>query len=340
MESGTANWVADPPWALITTDAHSPTHSWTDSPASDYANDADVSLTSIPFSLAGFTNPILRFWNHYALEEGWDYGCVEVSTDDGVSWTEAACYTGWLTDWTHEQVSLRDYGGQASVRIRFHLVSDSIVTDDGWYVDDVEVRETQEEGSIHGTVTYNGAGIPGIPLRLRFYDGASWNTAAETATGGGSYSFTGLPSLVAGQKYYVRYGPNTTNSDYLFAWYGPDITSYTAGESVPGGDFDIANVSLLSPDPGATLPLPITFTWQRRGVATDTYRWVLLDPETGGWWVSDDLGYADSFTLTSLPEWAEYGKEYGWYVEVYNGPDSFGKSFYYRTITFSATSPP
>ncbi len=84
-----------------------------------------------------------------------------------------------MANWTHEQVSLRDYGGQPSVRMRFRLVSDSSVTDDGWYIDDVEVRETQERGSIHGTVTYNGAGIPGIPLRLRFYDGASWNTAAS-----------------------------------------------------------------------------------------------------------------------------------------------------------------
>ena len=148
-----------------------------------------------------------------------------------------------------------------------------------------------------------------------------------------------MPGLGGGQTYYVRYGPNSIEPWCLFAWYGPDITSYTAGTSVHGGDFDIANVSLLSPDPGATLSLPITFTWQRRGVATDTYRWVLFDPSdpsTG--WITGDLGYVDSFTLSNLPSGAEHGKEYGWYVEVYNGPDSFGASFYYHPITFSATA--
>ncbi len=60
------------------------------------------------------------------------------------------------------------------------------------------------------------------------------------------------------------------------------------------------------------MTLPATFTWQRWGDATGTYRWVLFDPETDDWWISGDLGYADSFTLTSLPEGVEYGKEYGW----------------------------
>ena len=64
--------------------------------------------------------------------------------------------------------------------------------------------------------------------------------------------------------YYVRYGPNDTDDRYLWNWYGPDITSYTAASGVAGGDFDIADVELLSPDPGATVTLPETFTWRRR----------------------------------------------------------------------------
>jgi len=189
---------------------------------------------------------------------------------------------------------------------------------------------------IYGRVSYNGATAPGIELNLRFYDGASWSTAATTTTdSNGNYRFTNVPGLGAGQIYYVRYGPNITEPSYLFVWYGPYITSYTAGTSVQGGDFDIANVSLLEPPHDVTRALPVTFTWQRRMIATDTYRWLLFDLQTGDWlWITGDLGYADSFTLTGLPEGAEYGKEYGWYVEVYNGPASFGESFYYRRITF------
>lgn len=42
------------------------------------------------------------------------------------------------------------------------------------------------------------------------------------------------------------------------------------------------------------------------------------------------------FTLIALPDGAELSKEYGWYVRVYNGPDSFGLSHYYGGITFSS----
>jgi hypothetical protein len=137
--------------------------------------------------------------------------------------------------------------------------------------------------------------------------------------------------------YYVRYGPNTAQPDYLHNWHGPNISTYTAGDSVPGGDFDIANVSLLSPANGITVTLPVTFTWQMRGVASDTYRWVLFEPGTGTVLnVSDDLGSVGSYTLTSLPDGVDYDEAYGWYARVYNGPDSYGIPYYYRAVTFSS----
>lgn len=147
-----------------------------------------------------------------------------------------------------------------------------------------------------------------------------------------------MPSLGADQLYYVRYGPNTADPRYLYDWYGPDITSYTAGESVPGGDFDIANVELLSPDSGAVVTLPTTFTWRRRGLAGDSYGWSLFDPAGDDWWWTGDLGDVSGFTLTGLPEGATYGKEYGWDVWVFRGPDSYGSSFYYHAVTFSASA--
>lgn len=191
---------------------------------------------------------------------------------------------------------------------------------------------------IHGRVTYNGAAASGVELDLRFF-GSDWSTKDTTTTDdGGRYYFIGSPSLGPGQTYYVRYGFNATQPDYLFAWYCPDITSYTAGESIPGGDFDIANVNMLSPDPDATVTLPQTFTWQLRGLEGDTYRWGLFDPGGLDAWWTDDLGDVDSFTLTALPGGAVYGKEYGWEVWVCHGPDSCGSSFYYRPVTFAASA--
>ncbi len=190
---------------------------------------------------------------------------------------------------------------------------------------------------IHGHVTYSGAAAPDIQLRLQVYDDNSESTVATTTTDGdGGYLFTGIPGLGAGRTYYVRYGPNGTDSRYVVSWYGPDIASYTAGTSLAGGDFDIADVSLTSPAGGSTLPLPVTFTWQIRNVAADTYRWFLFDLDNPtSVWATQDLGHVGQTTVTGL-EGVEYGKEYGWYIRIYNGADSYGRSFYYRGITFSA----
>jgi bacillolysin len=204
----------------------------------------------------------------------------------------------------------------------------------GWSNVECVVVPTVNNG-INGRVTYNGAAATGIELLLRFWSGSAWSTAATTTTDGeGRYRFMGAASLGAGQQYYVRFGPNTTNSSYVFAWWAPSITTYASGSTVPGGDFDIANVYLLSPASGVAMHLPVTLTWQTRGIATDTYRVELFDPNTGDGWITDDLGNVGSFTVTSLPEGAVFGKAYGWFVDVYNGPDSVGESYYYRTITF------
>ena len=89
----------------------------------------------------------------------------------------------------------------------------------------------------------------------------------------------------------------------LYAWYGSIITpAYTSGTRLHGGSFDIANVDLLSPAYGATVSLPATFTWQRRGLAGDTYRIFLFDLDTGDGALTRDLGDTGSTTLTSLPD--------------------------------------
>ena len=205
----------------------------------------------------------------------------------------------------------------------------------GWSnVVSVVVQPTANNG-INGRVTYKGAAAAGIELQLRFYNGSTWSTAATTTTDGdGRYRFTGAASLGAGQQYYVRFGPNNTNSSYVYSWWAPSITTYTSGSTIPGGDFDIANVNLSSPAGGAAVHLPVTFTWQQRGIATDTYRLELFDPDTDDGWVTDDLGNVGSFTMTGMPTGAIFSQPYGWDLVVFNGPDSYGGSYYYREITF------
>lgn len=175
----------------------------------------------------------------------------------------------------------------------------------------------------------------GIALELRHWNGTSWSTVATTETGAqGDYRFTNIPSLGTGEVYYVRYGFNTTDDRYLNAWFGPQIATYAAGQDVDGGSFDIANVEMLSPNHGSTVTLPATFTWQRRDIGGDTYGWGLFDLSSDAAWWTNDLGNVDSYQLRSLPEGASYWHDYGWYVYVFSGPDGYGRSYYYRRVTF------
>ena len=105
---------------------------------------------------------------------------------------------------------------------------------------------------INGRVTFKGAAAPGIELQLRFYDGSKTTTAATTTTDSeGRYRFTSAASLGSGQEYWVRF-LSPDNPAYVSRWQTASITAYTSGSTVPGGDFDIADVTLLSPPHGAT----------------------------------------------------------------------------------------
>jgi hypothetical protein len=47
-------------------------------------------------------------------------------------------YDGFQTQWVNEEINLNDYIG-SNILLRFKLVSDNYVTEDGFYFDDVEV---------------------------------------------------------------------------------------------------------------------------------------------------------------------------------------------------------
>jgi len=186
MESGDSKWTPYTPWALIDSDFHSQGHSWTDSPGVDYANNADVSLTSASFDLssASSSNALtLTFWHHYEFESGYDYGRVEISSDGGTNWTELVSFTGTKSEWTKAEVNLSAYAGEPDVRIRFRLTSDSSVSHDGWYIDDVNVRGVLFEDftATSGTAsyTYTAAGTYHPTLRVTDDEG---NSATDSLT--------------------------------------------------------------------------------------------------------------------------------------------------------------
>ncbi len=100
-------------------------------------------------------------WNDYAIEEEWDFGFVEVSTDGGQTWVPQVVYnedgsvatttvdphgnmttwgktnglTGISGDWVHQYVDLSGFAGQ-TVSVRLVLDTDAAFQERGWFADD------------------------------------------------------------------------------------------------------------------------------------------------------------------------------------------------------------
>jgi hypothetical protein len=145
---GTYSWNTAGTWDRTTSAYSSSPWSATDSPGGDYADNVDASLElRVPVRLG--TSPVLSF-RHICITESWyDYGHVEVSNDDGQTWSVLASYdmndhSGWNDgvasngDFVQENIPLAAYENQV-VRVRFRLITDGGVTEDGWYVDDVSI---------------------------------------------------------------------------------------------------------------------------------------------------------------------------------------------------------
>ncbi len=109
-------------------------HSGSKSFKSSYQDEVADALTSVhPY----FVEPgdSLIFWTWYDIEEDWDYGYVEVSTD-GRKFDILGLYTGASTGWTRQVFSLADYE-RKSIFIRFRYTTDSYTLGEGMYVDDI-----------------------------------------------------------------------------------------------------------------------------------------------------------------------------------------------------------
>ncbi len=198
-------------------------------------------------------------------------------------------------------------------------------------------------GGIYGRVTYHGVAAPYLQLYLSQYDGDSWFTADVTLTDdNGRYSFLDAATLGAGELYSVDYlnTPDDPNPGpgYLWSWSGNRIASYTAGQSVAGGDFDVADVLLASPPDGATVTLPAAFCWTPRGITGDNYQFVLWNVTIDDLAGSDFLGNDSCFTMNALVGGWKETDELRWWVQVYAGADpaatpyNFGASYGDRAV--------
>jgi hypothetical protein len=171
FENGTGNWTFNGgTWGLVTSHYSSPTHSITDSPSGDYPNYVNTRMKlANALDLSQYSVANLSFMTRYEIEAGYDYGHIEMSVDGG-PWVQLGTrLSGRQTDWVEEIRSLEDACGHSDVLFRFRLESDTWVTEDGWYVDDVVV-------SVAGTPNTP----PSSPVLAQPWGGATVETSHPT----------------------------------------------------------------------------------------------------------------------------------------------------------------
>jgi len=133
-----------------------------------YSNSADDWLISPEISLPTLNgakeNLQLLFYEWYAIESGYDYGRVKISTDSGVTWNEIENRSG-SSDWRKTSIDISSYSGQ-TIKIAFHLTSDGSVTYDGWFVDNIKIAKITEAPLSVKINSLNPSNFPFIYLNV------------------------------------------------------------------------------------------------------------------------------------------------------------------------------
>jgi len=185
--SNLANWNTSGNWNVTSEDYISGPSSITDSPFSNYqSNDFNTIVLSNPVSLTGAIDAQLTFSAKWDIEAGFDYVQVSASSDGGSNWSPLCgkytvagsasqiqgepLYDGSRSEWVKEQISLNDYLGQ-NILLRFRLVSDNFSEFDGFYFDDLQIVD----------INNNGVGINKPAASAVFLSPAVPNPATSTA---------------------------------------------------------------------------------------------------------------------------------------------------------------
>ncbi|AYC28759.1 immune inhibitor A domain-containing protein [Paenisporosarcina cavernae] len=112
-------------------------------------------------------NATLTFDHYYNMEEQWDFGMVQVSTDNGETWTSlenentrsdvvdegyptikenVPGFTGTNDDWSTESFDLSAYAGQ-DVLVSFRNLTDWGYEEAGWYIKNIQLGDFSSDGS-------------------------------------------------------------------------------------------------------------------------------------------------------------------------------------------------
>ena len=151
-------WSNNSEWSNTYEEYFSPETSITDSPYSNYSNNAEEIINLInEIDLSGYSYAEINFDAKWNIESGYDYVQVEISDDGGNNWIPQCgkytnigiethdyainepLYDGNQNEWVNESILLTDYIDQ-QISVRFKLYSDGGLRRDGFYFDNFKIK--------------------------------------------------------------------------------------------------------------------------------------------------------------------------------------------------------
>ena len=151
-------WSNNSEWSNTYEEYFSAETSITDSPYSNYSNNAEEIINLInEIDLSGYSYAEINFDAKWNIESGYDYVQVEISDDGGNNWIPQCgkytnigiethdyainepLYDGNQNEWVNESILLTDYIDQ-QISIRFKLYSDGGLRRDGFYFDNFKIK--------------------------------------------------------------------------------------------------------------------------------------------------------------------------------------------------------
>jgi len=140
-ENGTANFPTMTNWSIVTNKYLSPTHSFKGACTNYGVNQ----MISVPLNVSTYPSIYLSWYQKYAFEAGYDYGFVDVSSNNGSTWSRLATFNGKdSATWKLQSFDITPYVyGSSNMLVRFRDSCDSNTNWDGWYVDNINVTAYQ-----------------------------------------------------------------------------------------------------------------------------------------------------------------------------------------------------
>jgi len=174
-DSGNEGWTPAGGWGRNTLARRSGTHGMdTNNGATYYSNNRSDRLSwtsAIAVTNCASCAVAVSFWLKGETETTYDGLTLQCSPDGGATWTNVSEFIdGYFGSWTRFQYPLPASCLTADMRLSFLFTTDSSVTYEGYFLDDVDVSTTprRPEGYLD---TVNVSGVTGWAC-----DGDSWTT--------------------------------------------------------------------------------------------------------------------------------------------------------------------